>query len=114
MRRVAVGTSSFVDTRDAHRAGRGLGAIQGAQHCADEGAAIANGRDADLDLAVRCQSIQGILNPPDRYELPGRTSRGRHPHRIAFDSEHSVRTTRERADLLPNEPFEYATSVVVP
>ena len=93
----------------------GDGSVQSrALSTAPKGAAIAHRFDADLDLAVRCQSIQSILHPPDRYELSGRASRRRHPHGIAFYSEHGVRTTRERADLLADETFEYATSVVAP
>src|SRR4051812_4822267 len=103
---------SVVDALDAHRAGRRLGAIEGAQHCADEGAAIADRLDADLDLAVRSHTIQSVLDPLDRYQLTGRASRRRHAHRVTLERDHGVRATRECPDLLADESFEYAAGVV--
>jgi len=59
------------------------------------------------------QPLDPVLDPFDRYRLPGRRAAGRHHHAVAFNAEHVVRPAGDRPDLLPDERFKECAGVRV-
>ena len=83
------------------------------QDRADEGAAVTERGNADLDLALRQQSLGGVLYPLERHLLAiGRTT-GRDEDAVVPQVEDGVRAASSGRDLLPDQGLKKLAHVHV-